>query len=422
MAKSVEIIAVGTELLLGDIVNTNAQYIAQGLSRIGIHVYFQTVVGDNPQRLTQCLELAKSRADILLTTGGLGPTYDDLTKETIAAAFGRKLVLDEESLETIRQFFAGLGRPMTPNNEKQAMMPEGCIILKNPNGTAPGCIIEGDDGKIAIMMPGPPREMKPMFDDQVLPYLQRFSTEHILSKTLRVVGVGESAIEDILKPMMVKYENPTIAPYAKDAECLLRVTARVHDPAEADALIDPVIEEITPLLGDGVYGIDIPSLEYHLVQLLREKGKTVAFAESCTGGLCSKRITDIPGSSDVLGMGVVTYSNAAKQQLLGVRSSTLERYGAVSRECAIEMARGCKALSGADVAVGITGIAGPGGGTPEKPVGLVYVAITDGRRTWCRKLLYPRSRDYVRTVTATNAFDMVRKFLLHPQTGEKEEG
>lgn len=254
-----------------------------------------------------------------------------------------------------------------------------------------------------------------MFDDQVLPYLRQFSTEHIISKTMRVVGVGESAIEDILKPMMVKYQNPTLAPYAKDAECLLRVTAKVHDPAEADALIDPVIQEVTPLLGDGVYGVDIPSLEYHLVQLLQEKGKKVSFAESCTGGLCAKRITDIPGSSAVIEMSVVAYDNLVKEQLLGVKHSTLEKYGAVSPQCAIEMARGCFMISGADVAVGITGIAGPGGGTPEKPVGLVYVAVTDGHRTWCRRLLYPRSRDYVRTVTATNAFNMVRKFLNHPQ-------
>lgn len=413
--KSVEILAVGTEILLGDIVNTNAQFIAQGLSSLGLDVYYQTVVGDNPKRLEECLDLAKSRADIIITTGGLGPTYDDLTKETIAQDFGKKLVMHEESLQEIRDFFKGLGREMTPNNEKQAMLPEGCIVLKNPHGTAPGCIIEGDDGKIAIMMPGPPREMKPMFSGQVMDYLRRFSDEIIVSKTMRVVGIGESAIEDKLRPMMVSMTNPTIAPYAKDCECTIRVTAKVHDEKEADALIDPVIEKITDILGIGVYGVDIPSLEAHMVDLLRTHGKTVAFAESCTGGLCAKRITDVPGSSDVLSMSLVTYSNEAKEQLLGVRHSTIQKYTEVSRQCAVEMARGLYRRCNADITVGITGYAGPTGGTQENPTGTVFISVYDGSRCYVRKVYYPRSRDYVRLAATYNAFEMIRKMVLYPQ-------
>ncbi len=414
MKKSAEIIAVGTEILLGDIVNTNAQFIAEGLSQLGIDVYYQTVVGDNPQRLTDCLNLAKSRADIIITTGGLGPTYDDLTKETIAAAFGRKLVMHQESLDVIVSFFEKLGRPMTENNKKQAMMPEGCMVLKNPNGTAPGCIIEGDDGKVAIMMPGPPREMRPMFTDSVLPYLHKFSDAIIVSKNLRVIGVGESAIEDRLRPLMLESTNPTLAPYAKDGECVLRVTAKVHDRSQADALIDPMVEKIKGILGEHVYGVDIPSMEYCVVNLLKEKGLKVGFAESCTGGLCAKRITDIPGASAVLDTSVVCYSNDSKMVHLGVSPKTIEQYGVISAKCAVEMAKGCLGICRADIAVGITGNAGPNP-SDGKPVGLVYVAVTDGVRYMVRKLEYPRSRDYIRTVVSLQALDMVRRFALHPQ-------
>lgn len=407
-----EIIAVGTEILLGDIVNTNAQYIARGLSNLGINVFFQTVVGDNPKRLESCLNLAKERADILITTGGLGPTYDDLTKETIAKNFGRGLVLDQESYDTMAVFFQKMGRTMTENNKKQAMMPKGAIVLKNPHGTAPGCIIEGEDGKIAIMMPGPPREMKPMFDEKVIPYLKKFSDEIIFSKTMCIIGMGESVLENILHDMITTMENPTVAPYAKDAECILRVTAKAKTEEAAIALIDPVIEKIKGILGNVVYGVDTPSLPDHIVELLKSKNKTVAFAESCTGGLMAKRLTDIPGSSAVFPMGVVAYANQAKMDLLGVKASTLEKYGAVSEECAIEMARGVWRLSGASYGVGITGIAGPGGGTAEKPVGLCYMAVYDGKKTWVKNTIIQRSRDYVRHSVSNSAFDMVRHFAL----------
>ncbi|NCB29917.1 MAG: competence/damage-inducible protein A [Clostridia bacterium] len=413
-----EIIAVGTEILLGDIVNTNAQYIARGLSNLGINVYFQTVVGDNPARLESCLNLAKERADIIITTGGLGPTYDDLTKETIAKNFGRSMVLDQDSYDTMASFFQKMGRTMTENNKKQAMMPQGAIILKNPNGTAPGCIIEGEDNKIAIMMPGPPREMKPMFDDSVIPYLRKFANDVIVSKTMCIIGMGESTLEHTLHDMIGSMENPTVAPYAKDAECTLRVTAKAKTEEEAVALIDPVIEKIKGIIGNVVYGVDVPSLADHIVELLSSKKKTVAFAESCTGGLLSKRITDIPGSSEVFHMGVVAYENSIKTDILGVRPYTLQKYGAVSPQCAIEMAHGIYNLSRSSYGVGITGIAGPGGGTPDKPVGLCYIAVYDGKKTWLKTTTIQRSRDYVRYSVSNTALDMVRHFALNDQDDE----
>ena len=407
-----EIVAVGTEILLGDIVNTNAQYIAKGLSDVGINVFFQTVVGDNPKRLEECLNLAKTRADIIITTGGLGPTYDDLTKETIARNFGREMVMDQPSLDAMTQFFTRMGRTMTENNKKQAMMPENSIILKNPNGTAPGCIIEGEDGKIAIMMPGPPREMKPMFDDLVIPYLKKYSTDMIVSKTLNIIGMGESMLESILHDMIDSMENPTVAPYAKDAECLLRITAKAKSEKEALALIDPVIEQIRGIIGNVIYGVDCPSLPHCIVELLRKKGKTVAFAESCTGGLLSKRLTDIPGASDVFHAGVVAYENGVKERILGVSQRTLQKFGAVSPQCAVEMARGAYRISEADFAVGITGIAGPDGGTKEKPTGLCYIAVYDGKKTWVKKTIVERNREYVRHYATNLALDMVRHFAM----------
>jgi len=410
--KSCEILCVGTEILLGDIVNTNAQYISRGLSQLGIDVYYETVVGDNPARLEEALNIAKTRADIIITTGGLGPTYDDLTKETISRNFGRELEMNQKCLEELTAFFVKGNRIMTENNKKQAMMPKGCIILDNPQGTAPGCIIEGDDGKTAIMMPGPPREMKPMFDNHVRPYLRQFSEDIMVSRVIRVISLGESAMEDRLRDMMESMTNPTIAPYAKDSECLVRITAKAKSEQEAYDMMEPVIEEIQQKLGIYAYGVDVDSLEEHIVQLLTEHGKTVAFAESCTGGLAAKRLTDVPGSSAVFRTGIVAYSNGTKRNVLGVRSSTLKKWGAVSHQTAVEMALGVYNLSGADIGVGITGIAGPDGGTEEKPVGLVYVAATDGVRTWVKKLYVPRSREYIRISAVNNAYDMVRRFVI----------
>lgn len=412
MHMNSEIICVGTELLLGDVVNTNAADIARGLAHLGINVYHHEVVGDNPGRLQECLKDAFSRSDIVLLTGGLGPTYDDLTKETVAAHFNRKLVMDEQSLKTIEGFFNRIGREMTDNNRKQAMMPEGCIILQNPNGTAPGCIIEGENGKVAVMMPGPPREMRPMFDGPVTDYLQRrFGDDGVLvSRTINFFGVGESALEARLKDMLVNATNPTIAPYAKTAECQLRVTARAATEAEARKLIEPVVQEITAIYPDEIYGFDYHTINEAVVNVLAEQKLTFACAESCTGGLVAQRIVDVPGASAMFLGGVVAYSNALKQAALGVSENTLKEHGAVSRECALEMARGVKKLTGADVAVSTTGVAGPGGGTDRAPVGRVYVAVVSNGGEEVRELNLARGRaddrENIRYMSSSHAFEM----------------
>lgn len=408
-----EIICVGTELLLGDIVNTNAADIARGLAHLGINVYHHAVVGDNPQRLRECLKEAFSRSDIVLLTGGLGPTYDDLTKETVAAHFNRKLVMHEESLATLEGFFKRVGREMTDNNRKQAMMPEGCIVLQNPNGTAPGCIIEGEDGKIAVMMPGPPREMRPMFDGPVTDYFQRrFGGDGLLvSRVINFFGVGESQIEDRLRDMLINATNPTIAPYAKTGECQLRVTARAATEQEAYALIDPVVEQIMAVYPDEIYGLDYHTINEAVVDVLTQKKLTLACAESCTGGLVAQRIVALSGASAMFLGGVVAYSNALKEAALGVCEETLAAHGAVSRECALQMARGVKRLTGADIGVSTTGVAGPNGGTERAPVGRVYVAVAYAGGEEVRELNLARGRaddrEQIRYAASSHAFDMV---------------
>lgn len=408
-----EIICVGTELLLGDVVNTNASDIARGLAHIGINVYHQEVVGDNPERLRECLKDAFSRSDIVLLTGGLGPTYDDLTKETVAAHFNRKLVMDEASLKTIEGFFNRSGRKMTDNNRKQAMMPEGCIILQNPNGTAPGCIIEGEDGKVAVMMPGPPREMRPMFDGPVTDYLNRkFGGEGLLvSRTINFFGVGESALEDRLRDMLISSTNPTIAPYAKTSECQLRVTARAATEEEGYRMIAPVVNKIMEIYPDKIYGLDYHTINEAVVKVLSAKKRTLACAESCTGGLVAQRIVDVSGASVMFLGGVVAYANETKKNALGVSEETLKTHGAVSRECALEMARGARKLTGADIAVSTTGVAGPEGGTEKTPVGRVYVAVVSDNGEEVRELNLARGRaddrENIRYMSSSQAFDMV---------------
>lgn len=370
-----EILCVGTEILLGDIVNTNAAFLARELAACGIGCYHQSVVGDNPERLESALALALSRADMVITTGGLGPTYDDLTKETVAAYFGRKMLLHEASLAFMTQLFARLHRPMTENNRKQAMMPEGACVFPNDRGTAPGLAVEGN-GKTVIMLPGPPGEMTAMFHQHVRPYLEKRSQTVFYSRTIHFFGIGESALEAELRDYMASHENPTIAPYAKEGEVQLRVTASAATQQEADAITAPVVKEICARFPEYVYGVDVQSLQNALVQLLLQKQKTIATAESCTGGLVSKRITEVAGVSAVFGCGVCTYANEQKMQLLGVSDQTLQQHGAVSPECAREMAKGVRKLSGADIGLSVTGIAGPGGATENKPVGLVYIAVS----------------------------------------------
>ena len=406
-----ELIAVGTEILLGDIVNTDAQVISQGLSELGINVFYQTVVGDNPARLRHVIETARDRADIIITPGGLGPTLDDLTKETLATVFGRKMALHQPSLDRIKDFFQTTGREMTPNNEKQAWLPEGCTVFVNEWGTAPGCAFEAY-GKHVLMLPGPPRECNPMWKECAMPYLYKLAGGCIVSRNVRVFGLGESNMETILHDMMEKSTNPTIAPYAKTSECFARVTAKADTPEECEKLLEPVVEKICGLLGDDVYGVDVDSLEQVVGDGLRERGMTLAVAESCTGGLLSKRITDVPGCSDYYLGGVCSYANEVKMKVLGVKKETLDTVGAVSPEVAEQMAEGVAKALGADVGVGITGVAGPGGGTDEKPVGLVYISIWYNGQHYTRKMKSTNGRDRVRMQAASTALDMIRRNIF----------
>ena len=403
-----ELIAVGTEILLGDIVNTDAQLISQGLSELGINVFYQTVVGDNPARLRHVVETARDRADIIITTGGLGPTLDDLTKETLAAVFGKKLALHQPSLDRIKDFFQTIGREMTPNNEKQAWLPEGCTVFVNEWGTAPGCAFEAY-GKHVLMLPGPPRECNPMWKECAMPYLYRLAGGCIVSRNIRVFGLGESNMEAILHDMMAESKNPTIAPYAKTSECFARVTAKADTPEECETLLEPVVEKICGLLGEDVYGVDVDSLEQVVGDGLRQRGLTLAVAESCTGGLLSKRITDIPGCSDYYLGGVCSYANSVKMNVLGVKKETLDTVGAVSPEVAEQMAEGVARALGADVGVGTTGIAGPGGGTDDKPVGLVYISVWYKGQHFTRKMQSMNGRDRIRMQAASTALDLIRR-------------
>jgi len=406
-----EILAVGTELLMGQIANTNAQYISARLPDVGAGVYYHSVVGDNPERLKNSLSLALSRSDLIIMTGGLGPTKDDLTKETVAAAMNRRLVLDQDSLDRIRSFFAGLKRPMTDNNIKQAYLPERSVIIRNNNGTAPGCIIE-EQNKIVMMLPGPPSEMKQMFEETVIPYLEEKSGHRIVSRFLRVFGIGESALEDAIKGLIENQTNPTIATYAKEGETTVRITAKYPRDETGEDIIAPVEEEIKRILGIKVYSSDNRGMEEVTAGLLLESNTTIAIAESCTGGLISARLTEIPGISRVFNRGIISYSNQSKVEALNVRQETLDRFGAVSRETAMEMAVGVRGISGTDLGLSVTGIAGPDGGTPEKPVGLVYIALAHRDDVQCGEFRLWGSRSRIRNVTSLYAFDMIRRKLI----------
>lgn len=403
-----ELIAVGTEILLGEIVNTDAQLISQGLSELGINVFYQTVVGDNPERLRAVVENAKQRADIIITTGGLGPTLDDLTKETLAEVFGKKLALHQPSYERLVQFFQDIGREMTPNNVKQAWLPENCTVFTNRWGTAPGCAFEAD-GKHVLMLPGPPRECNPMWKECAMPYLYPLAGGCIVSHNVRVFGLGESAMEDRLHDMMARMTNPTIAPYAKVSECFARVTAKADTAEQAEALLAPVVDKVCEMLGDDVYGVDVDSLEQVVGDLLCAKGLTLSVAESCTGGLLSKRITDVPGSSVYYKGGVCSYTNEVKVGVLGVKQETLDAYTAVSEQIAGQMARGVAHVLHTDVGVGITGIAGPGGGTEKQPVGLVYISVFYDGNTVTKRIQTSLGRDRVRNQAVSTALDMIRR-------------
>ncbi len=410
MTHTAELIAVGTELLLGNIANTDAQMLSRELSALGINVFYHTVVGDNPERLRAAVDIARKRADILITTGGLGPTCDDLTKTVLAGAFGKTLVHHEPSAGRIRAFFDRIGREMTENNLQQAMLPEGCVIFENDWGTAPGCAFEAD-GCHVLMLPGPPKECAAMFRCRALPYLRSLADGVILSRTLRIFGMGESAVESLLREEMNAMSNPTLAPYAKEGEVELRITAKADTEEAAARLIAPVEERVRALLGHKVYGADVSSLEEVCLALLKERGLTFGAAESCTGGLIAKRFTDLPGASAVFAGGVVSYTNHVKARVLGVPEGLLEEYGAVSRPVAEAMADGARAVLGCDLAVAVTGVAGPGPDDRGNPAGLVYVALAAPGKCLVRELRTGGGRDRVRTAAAGYALDLLRRWL-----------
>ena len=402
---SCEILSVGTELLLGEIVDTNAPFLSAELAAMGIAVQRRATVGDNPARLREAVQSALGRSDIVLLTGGLGPTADDITKEVCMDLLGFPAERNAEAEQSMRAFFARSGRVMPEGNLKQADVPRGGIVFQNAHGTAPGVAME-KDGKCVVLLPGPPREAEPMFLGQVKPYLQSKTRGVIRTHTVRTMGIGESAMAHLAADLL-EGSNPTVAPYAKTGESLLRVAAAAETEEAAEQLMQPVLAQIRRRLGAYIYGVDVDSIEQVVVRDLAEKGLHVATAESCTAGLIAKRLTDIPGASSVFDCGVVTYSNACKQKLLGVSGETLRRFGAVSAQTAEEMARGVQALSGAEIAVAVTGVAGPGC-SESKPAGLVYIAAADRDGVRTVRLETGRDdRDYNRYVTASRALHLV---------------
>lgn len=408
----VELISVGTEILLGNIVNTNAAYLAEKCAGLGLSCYYQDVVGDNEERLYETIRTALSRADILLLSGGLGPTQDDLTKEVAARVMGKSLYLHEESKAAIQHFFDQRGVEITDNNWKQAMMPEGCIVVDNPNGTAPG-VIMAENGKHIILMPGPPNEMIPMFEASIMPYLSKLQSCVIYSQTVKVCGVGESKAETMVRDLIDSQTNPTIATYAKTGEVHLRVTARAQDEKEARKLVKPMVKELKGRFGSHIYTTDDEvTLEKSVVDLLLANKLTISTVESCTGGLLAARLINVPGVSEVFKSGYITYSNKAKRRLLGIKKNTLLKHGAVSEAIAREMAKGAAMVSKADVTVSITGIAGPDGGSEDKPVGLVYIGCAVCGRITVKECHFSGDRAKIRENTVSSALSLMRDCIL----------
>lgn len=408
----VELISVGTEILLGNIVNTNAAYLSEKCAALGLSCYYQDVVGDNEERLYGTIKTALSRADIVILSGGLGPTQDDLTKEVAAEVMGKPLYLHEESKAAIEQFFVKRGLEITDNNWKQAMMPEGCIVLDNPNGTAPG-VIMAENGKHVILMPGPPNEMIPMFETSVMPYLNKLQDGTIFSQTVKICGVGESKAESMVKDLIETQTNPTIATYAKTGEVHLRVTSMAENEKEARKLVKPVVKELKGRFGSHVYTTeDDVTLEKAIVDLLLANKLTISTVESCTGGLLAARLINVPGVSEVFKSGYITYSNKAKRRLLGIKKNLLLKHGAVSKEIAREMAKGAALVSKADVTVSVTGIAGPDGGSEEKPVGLVYIGCDVCGKITVKECHFSGDRAKIRDNTVSAALSLMRECIL----------
>lgn len=404
-----EIISVGSELLLGNTVNTNASFLSRKLAELGIDVFYHTVVGDNVYRLKTITKIALDRSDLIIYTGGLGPTEDDLTKEVVSETLGVDLELDNVHLTKIKKYFEKRNMKMTDNNIKQAYIIKDSKVLNNDIGTAPGVFFNWKDKKI-ILLPGPPTEMKTMFNNYTAPLLKQDSI--IKSKTIRTMGIGESSLEELIKDLVIEQSNPTIATYAKQGQVEIQVTGKGKNEKEIDLIIDPLVKEIGKRLGEYIYSYNNESIEEVFFKQLKKNHMTVAFCESCTGGLVSSRFTAIPGASQVFERGIVTYSNNSKIEELNVKESTLKTYGAVSEETAKEMAIGLLNKSNVDMALSITGIAGPTGGTKDKPVGLVYIGLASKDKSYVIKNIFTGSRQDIQNKAANKVFVEGRKYLL----------
>ncbi|SHL94043.1 nicotinamide-nucleotide amidase [Anaerosporobacter mobilis DSM 15930] len=411
----VELISVGTELLLGNIVNTNAAYLSEKCAELGMSLYYEVTVGDNEERLLDTVTTAINRSDVIILTGGLGPTQDDLTKETVAKALNLPIVEDRHTRERIENHFKRSNyKVVTENNWKQAKIIEGCKVVDNQNGTAPGLIVETQEGKRVILLPGPPNEMIPMFENDIYEYLNQINPNVIYSKMVKICGIGESMVETEITDLIEAQSNPTIAPYAKSGEVHLRVTASAPTVEEAKKLVKPIVKELKDRFKENVYTTDeAEALEDTVVKLLKKYDLSLATAESCTGGLFTGRIVNVAGASDVLKEGFITYSNKAKKKNLDVSKNTLKKHGAVSEQCAKEMAKGAAINTGSDVAVAITGIAGPDGGTDEKPVGLVYIACFANEKVTVKEFNFKGNRQKIREGAVIYALDLLRRCILN---------
>lgn len=413
----VELISVGTEILLGNIVNTNAAYLSERLAGLGMSVFYQTTVGDNPKRLKETLMMAKNRSDVVILSGGLGPTQDDLTKEIAAKVCKKGMHEDWQARQRLIAYFQQLGRSVEDigeNNWKQAMVPDDSIVLYNDNGTAPGMIIETDDNKKVILLPGPPNELIPMFEKEVAPYLCGIEQGVIYSKVVKIDTIGESSVEMQVLDLIQKQGNPTVAPYAKTGEVHLRVTAKARDEEQAKKLVMPMVEELKRRFGDYVFTIEEHvSMEEALVDLMKEHHLTFAVAESCTGGLLSGRMVNVAGVSECFQEGFVTYANEAKMKHLGVSEETLKVHGAVSETCAREMSEGLAKRTKAQVTIATTGLAGPGGETGTKKTGLVYISCTVNGNTTVREFHLKGNRSQIRNTAVVKAMTLMRHAILH---------
>lgn len=412
-----ELISVGTEILLGNIVNTNSAYLSEKCALLGLNVYYQDVVGDNEGRMRDVICTALNRSDVVILTGGLGPTEDDITKEVTADLMGMPLEEDSHSRKLIDKYLKEYEknnpqRRITKNNYKQAMVPKGAIVLDNHNGTAPGLILE-KKGKTAILLPGPPNEMKPMFEEYIVPYLQKNQPDIIVSQMVKISGIGESQVAEEIQDLIESQTNPTIAPYAKTGEVHLRVTASAENEKACKKLIKPVVKELKKRFGENIFATDeSKTLEEAVIDLLKEKDLKLSLAESLTGGMIAQRIVNVSGASDVFGYGFVTYSNKAKHKCLGVKKSTLKEKGAVSAKCAREMAKGACKESGADISISVTGLAGPGGGTKETPVGTVFMGCCYEGRTIAKEFHFTGNRMRIREQTTAHALAMLRDCII----------